>query len=106
MDRLLARPPGRWLEEQELPSRKPRVKSPRTWRTRKDPFEGVWCDVLGWLEDDPDRFSRAHLRTLQRRVQSWRGIMANKLVYTASEAVVPDTDGMPENAPIVDDPKG
>ena len=49
------------------------------------PFEGVWCDVLGWLQEDPDasavvllsrlqdtdpdRFSRAHLRTLQRRVQ-------------------------------------
>ena len=41
-----------------------------------DPFEGVWCDVLSWLQEDldasavvllgrlqeaePDRFSRAH----------------------------------------------
>ena len=57
------------------------------------PFEGVWCDVLGWLQEDPDasavallgrlqetepdRFSRAHLRTLQQ----WRGIMADKMVY-------------------------
>ena len=31
--------------------------------------------------------------------------MANQLVYTASEAVVLDTDGMPEIALIVDDPK-
>ena len=96
MERFLARLPDRWLEEQEQAHRKSRVKPPRTWRTRKDPFEGVWCDVLGWLQEDPDasavsllgrlqdaepdRFSRAHLRTLQRRVQQWRGIMASKLV--------------------------
>ena len=78
------------------------MQPPRTWRTRPDPFEGVWCDVLSWLQEDPDasavallgrlqeaepdRFSRAHLRTLQRRVQQWRGIMAQKLVYaTAGE---------------------
>ena len=61
----------------------------------------VWCDVLvdvlGWLQEDPDasavallgrlqetepdRFSRAHLRTLQRTLQQWRGIMADKMVY-------------------------
>ena len=76
------------------------MQPPRTWRTRPDPFEGVWCDVLGWLQEDPDasavallgrlqeaepeRFSRPHLRTLQRRVQQWRGIMAKKLVYTTA----------------------
>ena len=43
--------------------------------------------LLGRLQEaEPDRFSRAHLRTLQRRVQQWRGIMAQKLVYaTAGE---------------------
>ena len=57
--------------------------------------------MLGWLQEDPDasavslldrlqaaepdRFSRSHLRILQRRVQQWRGIMANKLVYGASD---------------------
>ena len=87
----------------------------------KNPFEGVWCDVLGWLQEDPDaspvallgrlqetepdRFSRAHLRTLQRRVQQWRGIMADKLVYAASAATLPDPDGMPEIALTTDDPK-
>ena len=85
LERFLARLPDRWLEEQEQAHRKSRVKPPRAWRTRKDPFEGVWCDVLGWLQEDPDacavtllgrlqdaepdRFSWAHLRTLQRRVQ-------------------------------------
>ena len=40
LERRLARLPGRWLEEQEHAERKPRVQPPRTWRTRKDPFEG------------------------------------------------------------------
>ena len=73
--------------------------------------------MLGWLQEDPDasavallsrlqeaepdRFSRAHLRTLQRR----RGIMADKLVYAASEATLPDHDRMPEIAMAVGDPK-
>ena len=85
LERFLARLPDRWREEQEHADRKPRARAPRSWRTRKDPFEGVWCDVLGWLQEDPDasavallgrlqetepdRFSRAHLRTLQRTLQ-------------------------------------
>ena len=121
LERFLAKLPDRWLEEQEHTCRKPRVKSPRTWRTRKDPFAGVWCDVLDWLQEDPDasavallerlqiaepdRFSRAHLRTLQRRVQRWRGIMANKLVYAASEATLPELDGKPEMALLGSDPR-
>ena len=121
LERFLARLRGRWLEEQEHADRKPRVQPPRTWRTRKDPFEGVWCGVLDWLQEDPDatavellgrlqavepdRFSRAHLRTLQRRVQVWRGIMANKLVYAASEVGLPEPDGIPEIDLFGDDPK-
>ena len=125
LERFLARLPDRWREEQDHADRKPRARAPRSWRTRKDPFEGVWCDVLGWWQEDPDasavallgrlqetepdRFSRAHLRTLrrtlQRRVQQWRGIMADKLVYAASEATLPDPDGMPEIALTTDDPK-
>ena len=37
--------------------------------------------LLNRLESHPDRCSDTHLRTLQRRVQQWRGIMAKKLVY-------------------------
>ena len=32
----------------------------------------------------PDRFSNTHLRTLQRRAQQWRGIMAKKLAYATA----------------------
>ena len=57
--------------------------------------------MLSWLQKDPDakaiallnrlksahpdRFSDTHLRTLQRRVQQWRGVMAQRLVYAASD---------------------
>ena len=46
----------------------------------------------------PDRFSDTHLRTLQRRVQQWRGIMAKKLVYAAVDEPVPELPAVPELA--------
>ena len=33
----------------------------------------------------PGRFGDAQLRTLQRRVKEWRGVMAKKPVYAASD---------------------
>ncbi len=99
VDWFLARLPSLWQEGETRPTHKARVRPPRHWRTCKDPFEGVWCQVLLWLERDPDttakdlmarlsasdpeRFSDAQLRTLQRRVKDRRGVMAKKLVYTA-----------------------
>ena len=77
------------------------MRSTRHWRTRKDPFEGVWGHMLLWLQNDPDtnakdllaklreaypgRFEDAQLRTLQRRVKDWRGVMAKELLYAASD---------------------
>ena len=49
-------------------------------------------------EAEPDRFSRAHLRTLQRRVQQWRGIMAKTLVYAAAGEPMAEPPVMPELA--------
>ena len=121
LEQFLASLPDQWRRDETYSLRERKMAAPRTWRTREDPFAGVWCDVLGWLQEEPDasavallgrlqaaepdRFSRAHLRTLQRRVQQWRGIMANKLVYAASEATPPELHGMPEIALIGDDPK-
>ena len=78
-----------------------KARKPRTWRTHPDPFEGVWCEILDWLQRKPDatarelldrlicrhpeRFSRSHLRTLQRRVRQWRRVMARELVYASGE---------------------
>ena len=65
----------------------------RTWRTRGDPFVGVWDEVivpllqqdtgrklqattvLEWLEErSPGRYSQGQLRTLQRRLRDWRAL--------------------------------
>ena len=74
--------------------RKP--KPPRDWRTRVDPFEATWPEVLVWLKREPeltgrllfdrlvarhpDQFTPGQLRTLQRRIREWRGAMARKLL--------------------------
>lgn len=60
----------------------------RTWRTRKDPFEKVWCSLLTQLKLNPEltakslletlikkhptEFNMDQLRTLQRRVSGLR----------------------------------
>ena len=77
--------------------------------------------MLSWLQEDPDasamallgrlqaaepdRFSRAQLRTLQRRVQQWRGIMAEKLVYATAGEPMAEFPAMPELALVGTDPR-
>jgi hypothetical protein len=62
--------------------------SKRRWRTRADPFDEVWPRVVTWLEAEPGQtakqllqrlcdqglgeFSARQLRTLQRRIKTWR----------------------------------
>ncbi len=69
----------------ELPSQ---LKTPHTWRTREDPFTEAWDEVRAHLEINPGleaktlfedlqrrypgRFQDGQLRTLQRRVKTWR----------------------------------
>ena len=77
-----------------LPQPRPaRSKPEHRWRTRPDPFDGVWEDeiepllrndptgklkattIIDWLaEQHPGRFSASQLRTLQRRLQDWRAL--------------------------------
>ncbi len=63
-------------------------KEPRTYRTRRDPFETVWPEVEALLKEAPGlealsvfevlrersdvTFSDGQLRTLQRRIRRWR----------------------------------
>lgn len=84
MDEKTAR---KYRDAGELPSQ---LKAAHTWRTRKDPFEEVWEEVQGWLEINagleaktlfedlqrryPGRFPDGQLRTLQRRVKTWRAL--------------------------------
>ena len=94
LEQFLAKLPDRWREEQEHAEGKPRARAPHTWRTRKDPFEGVRCAC--WAGCRKTR--TAHLRTLQRRVQQWRGIMAKKLVYATAGEPMAEPPAMPELA--------
>jgi len=66
------------------------VKAEHTWRTREDPFAGVWEEIESKLEltpgleskvlfEDlqrryPGRYMDGQLRTLQRRVKRWRAL--------------------------------
>ena len=96
------------------PTHAARVRGPRHWRTRKDPFEGVWGNVLVWLHTEPDAASKAlmarlqaeypgclseaQLRTMRRRVKEWRGIMAKELVYAGTAESFAEPNGLPELA--------
>lgn len=79
---------ARTWQQGPLPSE---TKEPRTWRTRPDPFSGVWetevepllrADTKGELEaktilgelcrKHAGQFDAGQLRTLQRRVRDWR----------------------------------
>ena len=82
MDEKTAR---KYRDLEKLPSQ---TKRQRTWRTRKDAFEGVWPEILEILERDeaveaktvfeylnrqhPGRYQDGELRTLQRRIKVWR----------------------------------
>jgi hypothetical protein len=97
LDQFLSQLPQLWRSGEVRPTHRTHSGKPRHWRTRKDPFEAVWLEILAWLQRDPDatakelfgRLQRKHpgvfphgqLRTLQRRVKEWRQIMAKKLVY-------------------------
>ncbi len=121
LEQFLTKLPDWWRQDAAHTSRERQVQPPRTWRTRPDSFEGVWCDVLSWLQEDPDasavvllgrlqeaepeRFSRAHLRTLQRRVQQWCGIMAKKLVCATAGEPMAEPAAMPELALVGRDPR-
>jgi hypothetical protein len=111
LEEFLAQLPHLWKLGDARPTHANRKEIKRYWRTRKDPFEQVWPDILQWLQKEPDntakelfqrlqndypgRFPDGQLRTLQRRIRDWRHVMARKLVYismdlnSASEHVVP-----------------
>jgi hypothetical protein len=75
----------KYRQAQRLPSES---FTPRTWRTREDPFQDVWPELRQRLEQNPDlqaitlfgdlqrrfpgRFADGQLRTLQRKIKAWR----------------------------------
>ncbi len=121
LERFLAKLPSLWRQGEVRPTHVVKVRAPRHWRTRKDPFEGVWADVLAWLQaepdatgkalmgrlqlEHPDRFSEAQLRTMQRRLKEWRGIMAKELVYAGTATASTAPNGPPGMGLVRTDPR-
>ena len=86
-----------WREGEANPARRAKHQRPRWWRTRPDPLENVWPQILSYLQDHPDATGTAilkvlmrdhpdevgskQLRTMQRRLKQWRSVMARELVY-------------------------
>ena len=121
LEYFLAKLPRLWRQGEVRPTHAAKVRGPRHWRTREDPFEGVWGDVFMWLQaepdatgkalmaglqsEHPDRFTVAQLRTMQLRVKEWRGIMAKKLVYAGTDETSAAPSGLPELALIGADSK-
>jgi hypothetical protein len=82
MDRKTAH---KYAQGGELPSE---LMEPRDWRTREDPFVEHWPEVEALLSESPaleaktlfdllvekypERYDEGQLRTLQRRVKTWR----------------------------------
>jgi hypothetical protein len=82
VDRKTAR---KYVKSAKLPSE---MVTPRTWRTRSDPFAEVWDGLAAMLEqepgleaktlfeslceENPGRYEPGQLRTLQRHVRRWR----------------------------------
>ena len=79
---------GRRIEKNNL---QPKGKHPRDWRTRKDPFIGVWeKEIVPLLKktpcltpitlfeklqkDHPEEYPDSKLRTFQRRVSKWKAL--------------------------------
>jgi hypothetical protein len=77
----------KYFKLDKLPSE---IKVVHSWKTRIDPFEGVWPQVQQMLESNPGleaktifdylqrhnpgQFQNGQLRTLQRRIKYWRAV--------------------------------
>lgn len=100
LEQFLAGLADLWRKGEARPTHRAAASSPRDWRTRKDPFEAVWPEILAWLQETPDAtakvlfarleaaypstFTTGQWRTLQRRIRQWRHVLARKLVYSGS----------------------
>jgi hypothetical protein len=99
MDRKTAR---KHRHADRLPSQRAAPAGQRSYRTREDPFAGVWSEVEALLEESsgweaktlleelqrrhPGQFSEKHLRTMQRRIKHWRATRGpDKEVFFAQE---------------------
>lgn len=86
-----------WREGEVRPTHRSQPSAKHWWKTRVDPFADAWSTIEGWLIAEPavsandlmDRLatmipdlyaSKSQLRTLQRRVKTWRTERAKEMV--------------------------
>ncbi len=99
--RAFAQRVGRWREDARArgviigPLRYRQSPIPRT-RRRPDPLQAHWAELCEWLNDDPDQtgselfttlrtkypdcYTAGQLRTLQRRLKTWRHEAVQRLI--------------------------
>ena len=78
IDGLPHTPPS--LLKQKRKRRYQKSGRPHDWRTRQDPFEGVWEEVTGWLQERPELTAAEIFRDLQSRYPDrWRPTQARTL---------------------------
>ncbi len=90
---------AKYVKIGKLPSE---LKEPRTWRTRADPFDSDWQEIVerlraapeleakslfeNLLENKPDRYHLGQLRTFQRKLKRWRASEGpEKMVFFAQK---------------------
>ena len=91
-----------WKDGEVRPTHRKQPSAKHWWRTRVDPFADAWSTIEGWLIAEPalpahvlmDRLavmipalygSKAQLRTLQRRIRTWRTERAKEMVLGGLE---------------------
>jgi hypothetical protein len=101
LEEFLKKLPRLWEEGEARPTHRKAPAAKRLWRTRLDPFASVWPELLHELQNEPDMTAKelfgrlqarypgsyqdGQLRTLQRRVQGWRRLMARELIGLSND---------------------
>lgn len=109
-EHLHAQPEAKPADRMYPRTNKPRADGDgqRWWRTRQDPFAEVWSELEGLLvahphsparallqhlqQKYPDQFQEGQLRTLQRRVQTWRGEHMDARLINENPFALPDSE--------------
>ncbi len=68
LEQFLAKLPELWREGEARPTHRKAESQPRSWRTRQDPFESVWPEILMWLQKIPTLPAKAAAGAVASRV--------------------------------------
>lgn len=96
-----------WKDGEVRPTHRRKPSVPRYWRSRVDPFEHSWTVIEGWLIEKPSSTARElmnrlalavpeayankkQLRTLQRRIKTWRAQQLKQLILGKLAKAAPE----------------